>query len=81
MVDTRDLNSLARKGVWVQIPPEVQTFTKAGQFGEKSFKLQQIEPSTRGCESSTKHGGRSPLNRKLLHPRRMQVRVAENCKH
>ena len=24
MVDTRDLKSLARKGVWVQVPPRVQ---------------------------------------------------------
>ena len=24
MVDTRDLKSLARKGVWVQVPPGVQ---------------------------------------------------------
>ena len=31
MVDTRDLKSLARKGVWVQVPPGVQRKRQVAQ--------------------------------------------------
>ena len=34
MVDTRDLKSLARKGVWVQVPPGVLTGKRREAYAE-----------------------------------------------
>ena len=47
MVDTRDLKSLARMGVWVRLPPELHTINKT------NYCCWNLEPVTQNvvvCE-------------------------------
>ena len=53
MVDTRDLKSLARKGVWVQVPPGVLKRQSAKHLDAEIAQLVEHDLAKVGVASSS----------------------------